>query len=473
MEIFLPEPSQNLQDKLTGRINQPDNTGVLCPDTMREMRQNLRQKLLPDLPESTPLILTGHQPIFYHPGILIKDMLAHRLACIYRAQAVNLIVDTDEAVISFDYPVASPENTGGEGALKDRFALNRPGEILKFQRLEDPIRRAFVQILHGYKPQITRVFKPGQTRDLLMALENLCDIVSAAESVMEPGIRMRESWEREKGLNLKGIYAGDIADSDAFAFFVEIIIERGDEFRKLYNEALNEYRRIHKIKNAAQPLPNLDTVKKELPFWIIKEGKRLPFHEGMDYRSHTIYPRAVSLTMFSRLFLCDLLIHGRGGARYEQITDHLLEKFFKCPGAPYSVASATLALNPQDKYPMNSRSREEIIADIRAVEYDPTRFLPREHELHLEKMDLVKTLQAPEADRREIHLKILEINKKTRAALGNIKTKLEQEKAMVRIVNHNRDVFLDRTFPFIFYNVEPLMAAVERYTASIYHDAPG
>ena len=39
-------------------------------------------------------------------------------------------------------------------------------------------------------------------------------------------------------------------------------------------------------------------------------------------------PRALITTMFARLVLSDIFIHGIGGAKYDQVTDAIVRRFF-------------------------------------------------------------------------------------------------------------------------------------------------
>ena len=48
--------------------------------------------------------------------------------------------------------------------------------------------------------------------------------------------------------------------------------------------------------------------------------------------------------MFARLFLCDLFIHGIGGAKYDQMTDAIIERFFGFAPPDYLTVTATAKL---------------------------------------------------------------------------------------------------------------------------------
>jgi hypothetical protein len=61
-------------------------------------------------------------------------------------------------------------------------------------------------------------------------------------------------------------------------------------------------------------------------------------------RGGKIRPRALLTTLYARLFLSDLFIHGIGGAKYDEVTDALLMDYFGCPPPAYLTATATLRL---------------------------------------------------------------------------------------------------------------------------------
>ena len=54
--------------------------------------------------------------------------------------------------------------------------------------------------------------------------------------------------------------------------------------------------------------------------------------------------RALITTLFARLFLGDLFLHGIGGAKYDQVTDLLVERFFGVKPPGYMTLTATLRL---------------------------------------------------------------------------------------------------------------------------------
>jgi hypothetical protein len=225
-------------------------------------------------------------------------------------------------------------------------------------------------------------------------------------------------------------------------------------FRQIYNSALSEYRRFHRIKNMAQPLPDLH--KGELPFWRVRNGERTALREGDPIHDPDIYPRAVTLTLFCRMHIADLMIHGTGGGRYDQITDRIIRDFFATEAAAFTVATATLSLDVRADIPIVARTLHDIETDIRALQFDPSRFLPEGHELSIEKHSYTELMKWIDIDRSKIHAKIQEVNRRIYPLIEEKRSNLLREYERSKVVVKNQRVAMDRTFPFIFYNLSPL-----------------
>ena len=74
-----------------------------------------------------------------------------------------------------------------------------------------------------------------------------------------------------------------------------------------------------------------------------------------------IRPRALVTTLWARLALGDLFIHGIGGAKYDCVTDRLIERFFGLAPPRFLVVSATLHLPIEHR-----RATAEEVRAIRA-----------------------------------------------------------------------------------------------------------
>ncbi|ODS34168.1 MAG: hypothetical protein SCARUB_00738 [Candidatus Scalindua rubra] len=183
-------------------------------------------------------------------------------------------------------------------------------------------------------------------------------------------------------------------------------------FVETYNEKLREYRRLKKISSKVNPLPDL--MEKgyviELPFWIWKENEprkrlfasvvsdkyvslicenrivsKLDFDKKEDPSENLrklknlmrtgikIRPKAVINTMYSRMFLSDLFIHGVGGAKYDLITDEIVRDFFGVEPPAYAAISATLYL-PYKPYDVSNKDVMELKHVIKDMDYNPDRY---------------------------------------------------------------------------------------------------
>ena len=146
---------------------------------------------------------------------------------------------------------------------------------------------------------------------------------------------------------------------------------------------MGDYRAWYKIRNAAHPVPDLaeEDGWLEAPLWLWNAEKpqrrrlfarqagrellvsnretiefRLPLTpdgdaaaaaaqlHALSQRGLKIRSRALITTLWARLVLGPVFIHGIGGAKYDQVTDLLIQRFFGLQPPAMTVLSATLHL---------------------------------------------------------------------------------------------------------------------------------
>ena len=66
---------------------------------------------------------------------------------------------------------------------------------------------------------------------------------------------------------------------------------------------------------------------------------------NLEMQGTRIRPRALSTTIFARLVLSDAFIHGIGGAKYDEVTDQMIQNFYQVMPPAFMVVSATARLN--------------------------------------------------------------------------------------------------------------------------------
>ena len=241
---------------------------------------------------------------------------------------------------------------------------------------------------------------------------------------------------------------------------VEKIRKHLDEFMQVYNQSLIDYRKEHKIKNHAQPIPNL--VSGEMPFWILdpitKKRNVMRVEDSVD--NACILPKAVTLTMFMRLFMTDFFIHGKGGGRYEEVSEHIIKEFFKIEAAPYEVASATMHLNKTEWFPVPDIDEKELELKLRDAVYSPEKFLDHTNPLVIQKKELQSKFKNPDSDKKELHKEISSLNEQMAKLILPEKEKLEKTKSQLPIIQHTNMIFQSRTLPFYYYNMNELIEYV-------------
>jgi hypothetical protein len=173
--------------------------------------------------------------------------------------------------------------------------------------------------------------------------------------------------------------------SPPFLVFAHHIIARAGEFARQYNDALAAYRTQKKVRTPTRPMPDLAALdaSAEIPFWLdnLSAGERTrptavacpggrggfvlktpggdeftfnPAANGWDaadrlsrwLREHRLRlsPRALTLTMFLRLFMVDQFVHGIGGGQYDQVTDRIIASHFRLAPPRFAVATGTMYL---------------------------------------------------------------------------------------------------------------------------------
>jgi len=471
--------------------------------------------------EPAPIIVTGHQPPPFHPGVWIKNFLAGSLASAVGGVALNLTVDTDEArgqVYRFPVRAAqarrlndSDEVRVGEVAL----APSLGGVAFEEQGAAAFDANAFAEVLRGAAPALADPLTrcAARVQEAAPAATSLAEAISVA--------RRRE----EEGLGLRNLElpVSAMSDTAAFRHFVAWMLAEHEQVFAAYNGALAEYRRVYRERSAAQPVPDLarDGGRVELPLWVwragqqrrrlwVEQGERAPetrapqagrlnwlalFAEHQriaDFNGEDladtrvlaarltalrqagwkIRPRALAMTLFVRLAVGDVFIHGLGGALYDKITDAMFERLWGVRPPEIILASCTVFL-PLPAYPATP---EDLAAARRAVRdwrFNPDRKMsaavrsrPEVEALVGLKRQLIETMRAIDReDRRRAFQRIHEINE----ALARLEPEgpPAAEKELARIERELRynAILRGREYPFCFYPAQELAAFYREETA--------
>jgi hypothetical protein len=294
----------------------------------------------------TPLILTGHQPELFHPGVWVKNFAAAGLADRIDGRAVHLIVDND-AVHSTALAVPHFDPDPARVRL-GHVPFDPAGPDLPFERR--PILDA--DLFNSLPDRLADEFARWPFRPLLSSIwrrkkmkETILDLFTAA----------RVERESEWACPQVTVRVSQFITSDAWHIFVRHLLADAGRFASIHNAALAAYR--------------------EAPFWIFdEEGKRKHCFVPFAGDPKSLRPRALTLTLFARLILGDFFIHGIGGAKYDEVTDRIIRDYFGIDPPAYQVVTGTLHL-PFPHFPHSAADVRHMERFRRDLDWNPHRHL--------------------------------------------------------------------------------------------------
>ena len=454
--------------------------------------------------KNIPIIQTGHEPILYHPGIWIKNHLTQYLVKKLGGIGVNMIVDNDACNMGFMYVPILSEKSASVG--KVAFVRNKDHVAYEEIVFDD-----FGIILQFKEEVINLLSKNILREDIKTIIEDMQDMfgqfINRIGEYYQQGCSdmvglltaARKSLEEDFGIENLEAPVSWMCDTDGFYHFLLHILYEAERFAKIYNEKLAEYRSIHKIRSKANPLPDLKVLGDsiEIPFWVwvaggqrakcyvVNEGENIKITDGAEVlvtlkkgdevinnitrlktlmeAGNKIRPRAITTTMFSRLFFSDVFIHGIGGAKYDTITDEIIKEFFGIDPPGFVTISATLYL-PLDAYDSDERELYDIQRNIDDMSYNPERYAPQKTRNEpefmnrvKEKQGLLKMMAVGNADEKGRYFRqIKELNK---LMLTQINPELKKKQMEINIARDKlayNEVVKFREFPVCLYPMKVL-----------------
>jgi hypothetical protein len=376
------------------------------------------------------IFLAGHQPELFHPGVWFKNFALGALAQQHGATAVNLVIDSDTVKgTSLPVPGGSPGEPRVESIPFDAAGLQVPFEERKILD-----RRTF----DAFGGRVAQRIGP-LVGDLLiqkfwpMVVQRAAQTDRLGYCVAQARHQLEGQW----GVRTLEVPQSRVCEGEAFRWFIAHLIAELPRFREAYNAAVHEYRQVHGIRNAAHPVPDLAAdgpwLETPLWFWTAQQPERrrlmacyssrevtLSDRVGLDMRVPLSPPgttgriaerladwqrqgvkirsRALLTTLWARLALGDLFVHGIGGAKYDQVTDELIRRFFHREPPDIMVLSATLLL-PITRPAVDRDRPKTLRRQLRELTFHPEKFLessPAARPLIAEKWRWIETPQTPE-----------------------------------------------------------------------------
>lgn len=445
-----------------------------------------------------PIVATGHQPELYHPGVWAKDFLLQRLARETGATAFDLVVDTDGfESVGIEAPCLSPHVRrcrvtlagGGANGYFAGTAAPTEEDAAEFcrQASADVVTMPAVEVADNFERFCSCLL--SASRDAT----NLAELVTFA----------RRRYEASASTDYLELPMTMLAETEAYLRFAADVIGRAEEFRSEWNEELATYRSENAVRNPAQPVPDLGFSPSgaiELPFWLLGNGVRETAYAGasgpdgvsietadgevagvvptgLGARPEAaiealrdlgalLAPKALSLTLFTRMFACDLLIHGTGGGRYDRVTDGIIRRFYLVEPPAYVVASMT-AILPLGLETVDDAQVSGAKERLNRLEHNPDALLgeiefeseeARRDAMSLadEKSRLVAAIAEPGADKKALGRQIRSVNERLGKAVAPVRVRWEVELAELEEKRSASEILEDRRYPFCFWDPEEI-----------------
>ena len=351
-----------------------------------------------DWPEQTPaqpdrLVMTGHQPELFHPGVWVKNFAVAGLAASQGAVGLNLIVDNDiPKGPSIRVPHRDGANLRVSPVAFDVWAGEVPyedqavGDEALFATFPDRVRATLGGLVAGplidsFWPRVLR--RKGET-DRVGLRFALARREVERPSGASASSRSRSGWSasprRSSGSSAMSWRScldsrppttprspatdrptgsgASITRSPPSA-----VRANGSRPRSGAWRADAPRRRPLMVRMLAKSM-ELRIGGEDAPFLdiplapdrdaccAVEELQGLP---GLGIRLRT---RALTTTLFSRYLLGDLFVHGIGGAKYDELGDELAREFFGIEPPTFLTLSLTRWLGLEDDPATPDRLRE-------------------------------------------------------------------------------------------------------------------
>jgi hypothetical protein len=444
-----------------------------------------------------PLIVTGHQPELFHPGVWIKNFAAAAIAQAQGGLALNLIVDSDiPKSTAIQVPARLGPNLRSHRVEFDRWGADAPFEDSPV--LDDARFEAFAEsvvatsgdlladpVLTEFWPRVLARRHDARTHGLRFALA-------------------RRELEGKWGVANLEVPMSSVCQSDGFLWFVAHILAQLPRYCDVHNATLAEYRLAHGIRSKNHPVAALswDGQWREAPFWVWRAGRprrqallarqrareidlriagedevllTLPLAPDREAccaverlrelpaRAVRLRTRALTTTVFARFLLGDLFLHGIGGAKYDELGDLISRRFLGIEPPAFLTVSMTLRL-PLCLSAPAELGLAEINRQLRDLEHHPDRHLteplPAEARTIVEaKRSAVGGPVTSPAERKSRCLAIRRCNQALQPWVAEKRSNLIAWRANVQLTQRSLRAARSREYSFVLHSVSRLQNA--------------
>ncbi len=397
------------------------------------------------LPVDAPIVMSGHQAMVFHPGIVAKIASLMHAAEQTGARPVWIIPDQD----AIDpMTIRIPEWTG-----------DKLGE--RTVQIADPPRAgiagASIEPSHSFAAEM-----PAVLDELVDYLSGYSAEGSLAGQFGNAVVALACQWlGREMPIVL---LASDLSKTNAFRSLIKSMRSDPHACVQAYNDASRAF------PDAGVRMLEVQAGRIELPLWRIRPGEqRMPVYADQIEMipDDELIARGLTMTALVRGSLCELFIHGTGGWNYDRVTEHWIKHWRGTDLSPMAHVTATQVLDLGDQaadLPAPARARWL----AQAAKHNPG--LVGDDRLQQTKQELVDRIQRrkemgenPRASYREL-LDLLERHRTTNStAIAALDAQAAEAQASVQ----QHKLTMDRTWPFVCFDAESGFALMERVRSSM------
>ena len=483
-----------------------------CLSAAREYTSHLTGRAVGSTDDAQRLFLAGHQPALFHPGVWIKNFLIGALAVRANGAAINLVVDNDTLnATSVNVPTGSVT-----GPRLASLSWDAPHPVVPWEDARLPDAATF----RDFGPRVVEAMHRWNIEPLIAEMwPDAVRSLEAGWSLVDCLVAARHRQERRWALGNLELPVSRLCAQPPFLWFASHLLAQLPRFRAIYNEVLWEYRRVNHVRSRSHPVPELEERDGwlEAPFWVwhAAEGRRrhvfarqldkelllsdgaevfarLKLNPAMDaccaveglqeiardgIRFRT---RALTTTLFARLCLGDHFVHGIGGAKYDEMNDRIIERFYGIAPPPFLTATATLQL-PIASVPDESAGRVRRLRHaLRDLQFNAERHGAADAGLIAEKCRLIEQQHAAattglsrrerrgrRAANRQRYARLRNIEAALSQRVEPVRARISDELARVEQLAAANAVLSSREFAYCLYPPEALQALIQRMQSRV------
>ncbi|PCI08048.1 hypothetical protein COB72_09010 [bacterium] len=384
-----------------------------------------------------PIVMSGHQPIMFHNGILAKLIALDEAAKRADAQAVWIVPDQDSVDSgSVRVPVGMRESLHDElvelltsGTVQSGVSVGSIGAI----EIDSPSHESLkpvVEWLDQYAGMETLAQQFAYA-----TIEHACEVLG----IESPRL----------------IFASELFEADALYEIIKTMRDDPALCAQIYNNA------VAKHSDAGVRALVIDDGKIELPLWGCKfdEARVAIDTTNIDsFAKDELLPRGLLMTGLVRAYLADLFIHGTGGYVYDQISEDWFRDWLGVELQPMAMVTATQHLE------LGFSADETVdIYDAKwamhHVRHTPA--MVGDHETQQRKDDLVaqiELLKPKDAQRdvlyRALQALLIEYRDAHRVEIKAFAERADQAMRLAR----QYELARDRTWAFVFFGNDALQS---------------